>query len=475
MNTRSLKFRLVTWYAGWLAVLFVVFGIFVYQSLSYYLKDSLREALARRARQVADLAQRTTLDWETTGTEIQTHFAPEANSRLTRVTINDEIVYVSGPPADASFDPRTVPAAGVVPAGESFVRRALPDGRVLYVVVLARLAGGRNFVVEEGFSEGPIRTTLEAWLTVLILGLLILIIIAALGGFWLAQRALQPVDRIIDSAQRISSLNLSERLPVHHTGDELERLSVALNSMIARLDDAFQQTRRFLADASHELRTPLTMMQAELEAIHERTDLKPNIRELAASGLDEVQRLKTIVEGLLALSRLDAGEALEQRTPVDLAELAATTADQMCLLAEDKGITVTCHSGTRVMVEGDRSRLKQVMVNLLDNAIKYTPSGGNVTVKVFTRENKAVTEVRDNGIGIPSEAVPRVFERFFRVDKARSRELGGAGLGLAIVKSICVAHGGRVEVHSEEGAGSRFTVSLPLSNGSINHHSDPHT
>ncbi len=472
MNARSLKVRLVTWYAGWLAVLFVVFGIFVYQSLSYYLKDSLREALARRARQVADLAQRTTTDWGTTGREIQTHFAPEANSRLTRVTIDGRIVYVSGPPADHSFDPGAVPAAGEVRAGESFVRRALPDGRVLYVVVLSRLAGGRNFVIEEGFSEGPIRTTLEAWLTVLVLGLVVLIVVTGLGGFWLAQRALHPVDRIIYSAQRISSLNLSERLPVHHTGDELERLSVALNSMIARLDDAFQQTRRFLADASHELRTPLTMMQAELEAIHERTDLKPNIRELAASGLDEVQRLKTIVEGLLALSRLDAGEALEQRTSVDLAELAATTADQMCLVAEDKGVSVACHSGAKVMVEGDRSRLKQVMVNLLDNAIKYTPSGGTVTLKVFTQEDKAVTEVQDNGIGIPPEAVPRVFDRFFRVDKARSRELGGAGLGLAIVKSICVAHGGRVEVQSEEGTGSRFTVSLPLANGAISHDSD---
>jgi signal transduction histidine kinase len=216
------------------------------------------------------------------------------------------------------------------------------------------------------------------------------------------------------------------------------------------------------------------MMQAELETIHERADLKPNIRELAASGLDEVQRLKTIVEGLLALSRLDAGEALEQRVAVDLAELAATTADQMCLLAEDKGVSMTCHFGTKVMVEGDRSRLKQVMVNLLDNAIKYTPSGGNVTVKVFSQENKAVTEVADNGIGIPRESMPRVFDRFFRVDKARSRELGGAGLGLAIVISICVAHGGRVEVQSQEGTGSRFTVSLPLSNGPTNHDPDRH-
>jgi signal transduction histidine kinase len=255
-------------------------------------------------------------------------------------------------------------------------------------------------------------------------------------------------------------------LPVPDTRDELERLSTALNQMIRRLDESFQHTRRFLADASHELRTPLTIIKTELEAVIDRQDGKQGARELAGNVLEEIERLRKIVEGLLALSRLDAGEALEKPVPFDLGELAATTADQMSLLAEDKKIAIHYDVAQRVIVEGDRARLKQVTVNLLDNAIKYTPDGGRIHVRVYANGRKALLEVSDTGIGIPSDARPCVFDRFFRVDKARSRDLGGAGLGLSIVRSICVAHGGHVDVQSKEGEGSRFTVELPLANGS---------
>jgi signal transduction histidine kinase len=203
-------------------------------------------------------------------------------------------------------------------------------------------------------------------------------------------------------------------------------------------------------------------MRGELEAIRDDANTPQETRKVAASGLEEVERLRKIVEGLFALSRLDAGEALERFVPFDLAEVAASTAEQMCLLAEDKNISIRCQTDRKAMVKGDRARLKQVTVNLLDNAIKYTPNGGRISVRVTARDHTAVLEVTDNGIGIPAEALPRVFERFFRADKARSRELGGAGLGLSIVKSICAAHGGRVEVHSKEGQGTRVTVELPL-------------
>jgi heavy metal sensor kinase len=467
VNTRSLKFRLVAWYAGWLTVLFIVFGFFVYGSLGHYLKKSLREALARRVRQVADTVQRSSLkDWNSLGHEIQSYFAPEANSRFTRVTRDGVITYVAGPPADGSFDPRIVPPAPSQEHGEeTFGRRILPDGTVLLVVVLSRMANGNHYVIEEGFAEEPINDTLHAWLTALVLGLALLIVISIGGGFVLVQRALEPVDRIISSAERISSRNLSERLSIPNTRDEFERLSTALNNMIRRLDEGFQYTQRFLADASHELRTPLTIMQGELEAVVERTADKPDVREIAGSALEEVDRLKKIVEGLFALTRLDAGEAQAQSLPFDLGELAATTADQMWLLGEDKNISITCHSPQKVIVHGDRARLKQVMVNLLDNAIKYTPPSGKIDVMVMARDRTAVLEVSDNGIGIPKDALSHVFERFFRVDKARSRELGGAGLGLSIVKAICTAHGGSVEVQSKDGEGSRFIVELPLGNG----------
>lgn len=461
MNTRSLRFRLVAWYAGWLTVLFVVFGFFVYQSLEYYLTKSLREALARRVRQVSDLVQRSPLDWNRLGYEIQTHFAPEPNNRLTRVTSDGTILYVSGSPADQSFKPSLVPPAPAAGEGESFDRRLLPDGTALFVVVLSRMRGESRFVIEEGSSEAPIRATLHGWLTALLSGMTLLISAAVLGGFVLARRALAPVDRIIGSAERITSRNLSERLPVSGSGDEIERLSNALNHMIQRLEGSFQHNQRFLADASHELRTPLTVMHAELESMRDRNESTPHVRELAASMLEEVGRLRRIVEGLFALSRLDAGEALEKSDTFDLAELAISTADQLSLLAEDKRIVLSCQSDGAVTVEGDRARLKQVIVNLLDNAIKYTPEGGAVVVRVSGADGRAVLEVADNGIGIPAEALPNLFERFFRVDKARSRNLGGAGLGLSIARSICTAHGAQIGVQSEPGKGSRFTVELP--------------
>jgi len=462
VNVRSLKFRLVVWYAGWLTALFAVFGCFVYGSLEHYLKKSLREALARRTRQVADLVQRSSRDWPVVGQEIQTHFAPEANNRFTRVIVDNTIVYVASFPTDGSFDPREVPLPPPKTTEvETFDRRELPDGTALLIVVLRRELPNGSFIVEEGSSESRILTTLHAWVAVLVLGLSLLILLAVLGGYVLVTRALQPVDRIIKTAERISSHNLNQRLPVPATGDELQRLSLALNNMIRRLDEGFQHTQRFLADASHELRTPLTILQSELEAVLERLESRPELQEFAASALEEVERLRRIVEGLFALSRLDAGEALEQHAPFDLGELAASTTEQMALLAEDKNISVTCHTAPDVIVDGDRARLKQVTVNLLDNAIKYTPPGGAIEVHVLARDGQALLEVRDNGIGMPSAALPQVFDRFFRVDPARSRELGGAGLGLSIVKSICLAHRGCVHVQSTEGSGSRFIVELP--------------
>jgi signal transduction histidine kinase len=242
----------------------------------------------------------------------------------------------------------------------------------------------------------------------------------------------------------------------------LERLSIALNHMIERLDAAFRHSRRFVADASHELRTPLTALRGELESLVQYAQPTPDWRDRLGSALEEVGRLANIVEGLFAISRLDAGEAAAEWVRFDLAQLASAAADQMGLLAEDKKIQVTCAAALGVWVEGDRARLKQVVVNLLDNAIKYTPEHGAIGLTVKTEDSKAVLEVEDNGIGIPPEALPRVFERFFRVDPARSREQGGAGLGLSIVKSICVAHQGRVEATSTPGHGSRFRVELPL-------------
>jgi len=303
----------------------------------------------------------------------------------------------------------------------------------------------------------------------LAIGLPVAVAVAVTGGFVLVRRALKPVDNLSQKAAAITQHNLSERLPVVRTGDELERLSLSLNVMISRLEDAINSSKQFVADASHELRTPLAVLRGELENLAQDIELKSQTRETLGSALEEVDRLAEIVEGLLALSRLDTGETQSQWVKFDLAELVTTTADQMSLLAEDKNITVVCDSATRVMIEGDQARLKQVVVNLLDNAIKYTPNGGRIRLKIAQEEGDAVLDIADDGIGIPAEALPHVFKRFFRVDGSRSRDQGGAGLGLSIVKSICDAHGARVEVSSTPGQGSLFRIRQPLAAEPIAH------
>ncbi|MFZ1905658.1 MAG: HAMP domain-containing sensor histidine kinase, partial [Steroidobacteraceae bacterium] len=335
-------------------------------------------------------------------------------------------------------------------------------GALLIAAVAARGSDGARYLVEVGTSSADIEATLAHVLSMLAVSLPVAVCVAVAGGFVLVRRALKPVASIARKAEDISLHNLSERLPVVHSGDEIERLSVALNRMIRRLEDAVHSSKQFVADASHELRTPLTVMRGELESLAQDAGLGGETRETLGSVLEEVDRLGEIVDGLFALSRLDAGETPAEWVKFDLAELAVTTAGQMSLLAEDKQVSVSCESAGGVTVEGDRARLKQVVVNLLDNAIKYTPSGGRVRLSVRPEAGFAVLEVSDDGIGIPAEALPHVFKRFFRVDSSRSREQGGAGLGLSIVKSICGVHGAEVEVSSSPGQGSTFRIRQPL-------------
>jgi heavy metal sensor kinase len=448
------------WYAGLLSAVFALFSVTMYQVLSHYLEHSLADSLLRRTDQISVSLL---ANVEKTGEhyvvdEIKARYAPENYDRYIRVTRQDgSVLYASG--RAASFDPAGLPPA--LPENSTRISELSDHNRLLVTTTVYRTPTGHVYLMESGAPLQPIEMILERLLFLLCLGVPLLALAAAAGGYFLVGRALAPVVQIASSAEQITLHNLDERLPLSQTGDELEQLSQALNRMIDRLREAFEQNRRFLADASHELRTPLTALQGELEGVVEEARV-PQVRDRIGSALEEVERLAKIVETLFAISRLEAGEAQRTWARFDLARLAASTADQMGLLAEDKGVSVTCNVENSVMVEGDQARIKQVVVNLLDNAIKYTPSGGSIRLNVGAREHKAVMEVIDTGIGIPAAALPHVFERFFRVDEARSKQVDGAGLGLAIVKSICAAHGGRVEVDSVESRGSRFRVELPM-------------
>lgn len=438
----------------------------LYLDLRHFLENDRRQAQARRARQIANTLL---IHVKQTGepyvaSQTKDWYEPEISDRFIRITRADgSLVYISGAPKDGSFAPAEVPPLPPESRVEFYRKIDLSNGKTLIDAALNfKSAGNPTYLVEFGELLDPVEAMLDRLFLQLALGLPLAVGIIMVGGFLLVRRALAPVEEITRAAESITLHNLSERLPVTHTGDELERLSAALNRMIARLDDAFKNSKRFVADASHELRTPLTILRGELETLAETPRLNPELSERVASLLEEAIHLSKIVEQLLTLSRLDAGEAQTSWTALDLADLAKTTADQMSLLAEDKDISLVCEAGQPVPVEGDRVRLKQVIVNLLDNAIKYTPQKGLIKLSVHAVNRDAVLEVEDNGVGISPHALPHVFDRFYRADQTSPADSKSTGLGLSIVKAICIAHSAEVEATSVPGVGSRFRVVLPL-------------
>ncbi len=476
MNTRSLRFRITAWYAALLAGALLVFGVSVYLGLERYLYWNLQRTLASECRTIGTelLPQLPAKQAAWLAADINEDYAPEVNNKFIRVIRErTEVIYLSGTPKDGSFDPSKI----LFPVAEEKgrARKIRLEGRhqLLVEALEFTTASGSHFIVESGVPSQQIQVALHGLLLTFAIYMPFIISLAVGSGYWLMRRSLQPVDEITRRAEGITSTNLSERLPVIRTGDELERLSISLNHMIGRLDDAFQHINRFSADASHELRTPLTILQLELESIAQSHRLNPTLTDQIGSALEETNRMSRIVESLLAISRLDAGEVKMDKIRLDLGGLAASTADQMRLLAEEKAIRLTSNVADDIYVEGDRSRLQQVVVNLVGNAVKYTQEGGQVEVRVRQNGKTAVLEVSDNGAGIPYYALPHVFERFYRADKARSRNSGGAGLGLAIVKAICAAHDAEVSVSSEEGNGSIFRVELPLLEVAESHEARP--
>ncbi len=466
MNHRSLAFRLGAWYTLILSAAFVLVGAGTFFGLQHLLRSNLRNSLSRRSTQVEEILIQAPADATSSAIarEIETRVEPEFNNRFVRVTrVPATVIYRSGAPADRSFDPSAVRTI-VLP---NSTKTAMPTTEIIddqhlmiHVTPVSTVSG--NYIVDLGASIEPIDAALDRLLDLLALLLPVLIVCAAGGGYWLVSWALRPVDRLSRTAEEMSLQNLTLRLPVVPSGDALERLSISFNTMLGRLRDSVQTSRRFLADASHELRTPLTVIKGELEELTRESHLtKGDLRERVGSVLEEVARLEHLVSGLLVLSRLDAGETQSDWIDVELAELTLNTAEQMRLMAEDRGIEIDLSALQKTVIRGDRARLKQIIVNLLDNAIRYTLRGGTVSLHTSADDTGSVLEVSDTGIGIPRSAIPHVFDRFFRVDEGRSREEGGAGLGLSIVKSICSAHGAEIDVQSRLGWGSRFRVRFP--------------
>jgi heavy metal sensor kinase len=346
----------------------------------------------------------------------------------------------------AKADERIVTVPGIMPP-----YRVMSGG--------ARI-GGKPVIVQVALSEGAIMQDLQQLFYILLLGLPIAVVTAGVGGYVLACRALAPVDRMAERARSINAERLNDRLPVDNPDDELGRLATVFNETLTRLESSFEQMRRFTTDASHELRTPLTAIRSVGEVgLRGRRD-EAAYREIIGSMLEEVDRLALLVDRLLTLSRADTGQAQLSVDMVDIPELAEEIAEQLGVLAEEKNQAIKVQAQAVPRWIGDRVMLRQALLNLVDNAIKYSPVGGSIEIVVTQSTEGTLIDVTDTGPGIPADLRSRVFDRFYRVDKARSRANGGTGLGLAIAKWAVEVNGGRLSLEPATDVGSRFRITL---------------
>lgn len=345
---------------------------------------------------------------------------------------------------------RTLNASGHLYRGYS--RAFTAEGRNYVLVALQSMRGEQAFMAALG----------QTYALVIPLA----VVLAALGGYFLARRSLSPVASMSDQAEHIGATNLQDRLAVKNTTDELGRLAGSFNALLDRLEESFQLQRRFVADASHELRTPVAILTGEAEVALSKSDRTPEeYRESLEILHKESLRLKKIVEDLFTLTRADIGQLPLSKSDFYLDELVADCARTCRTLAQAKQITLQCNAATELPVHADEAFLRRMFLNLLDNAIKYTPAGGSVVISCEREEVCHVVVVSDTGPGIPTEVQDRVFERFFRAEKARTSgdtANGGAGLGLAICRWIAHAHDGSLELTSSSSAGSTFTFSIPV-------------
>lgn len=343
--------------------------------------------------------------------------------------------------------------------------RAIKDstGKTENQTVRVALAKSRSALLLVAYPYNELQSSMDDFLKTLMWLIPVVLLVSTIGGWFFARASLQPVDVITRSAQDITASNLSRRLPVRKSNDEIRRLTETLNDMISRLESSFDQIRQFTADASHELRTPLTILTGELELALRSARTLEEYQQVISSALQETLRMSHVVEDLLLLSRADLGKVSLKSEIVNLNEMLADLADATSILGGAKDLAIAYRHENRIfLVEGDAPRLYQMLLNLIDNAVKYTPHGGSVTLTLYADGDMAEIRVRDTGIGISKEHQKKIFDRFYRVDKARTRVQGGVGLGLSIVDWTIQAHNGTIVVESEPGVGSTFIVRLPM-------------
>jgi len=467
---RSFTFRITVWY---LLVLVGVMGLLctgVYLHVSHSLYQNMDNSLAARASQLGDI--QSTVDeirrgefTEEIGEVVLICFYE--NRKLVILSPRDVNLLVDDADVARAINGESLHVTTSTAEGEGVRALATPVNYSETVLVPRRpgepphVLAGEPMALVVGHATGDIEDALSGLLRTFLLAIPPLLLVATAGGVFLARRAMQPVGQIARTAKDIGEHDLSRRISVR-TADELGELAQTLNDMIARLEKAFARQRQFTADASHELRAPLSIIQAEstlaLQKEREREEYQRALETVAA----ETGRATYVVEQLLGLARMDVLDTPERRECVVVSGLVRELAEEVRALCREKGLELRLEQLEDGVVVGDARRLREALLNLMDNAVRYTPRGGIVTVSVRNSGQYLHVGITDTGIGIPTEDLPHVFDRFYRVDRARARETGGSGLGLSIAARILELHGGRIEVESQPNRGSTFRAWLPV-------------
>ena len=466
----SIKFRFTIWYLIVLMLLIGALSVGVYFYLSHSLHQNLDRSLGLRATQL-----------QTIQGVMSSIAVGEFEEELGEVVLlyfknGEELTSISARNVNVTLDSALVQQALDGEASYTTIKTAENRELRFYIVPFrqegpASLPGmqgmppGGPSIESAAIAVGRSTTDIDESLAGLIRTLAIAgpltLVLAGAGGIFLAQRALKPVDQITRTAHEIEESDLSRRIPVQ-SKDELGRLAATLNQMIERLEKAFKRQQRFTSDASHELRTPLAVIQAESTLALNKERTANEYKQSLEIVSNESMLMAKVVDQLLTLARVDSGKEQLSFEEIDLSELLAGVAAHAEILCRDKGLEFHSDRMETILVSGDRAKLRELFLNLLDNAIRYSPDGGKISLTLRREEEMAVVSIVDTGIGISEEDIPHIFERFYRVDKARSRVENGAGLGLAICKYIAEIHGGRIEVISRLGEGSTFSVWLPI-------------
>lgn len=457
MNRHTIQFRLTAWYAVILAVTFAAVGIGVWLAMRDSINETVDKDLRSRVQAMRNFFKPKVSAEEVSPDELieDAALAP-VGTRFRIADASGKWLYQSpGTEAWGDLpDPSRLPKRGrfeTVAQNEKPVR-----------ILSAKIPIG---IVQIGIPLDEFEEMLSGFTWTALLASPLLLILASAGGYWMSRRALAPVERIAHTAADIEAHNLSKRLPIRGTADELDQLSATLNAMFARLEDSFQRMTQFTADASHELRTPVAIIRTTAEVIRRKSRSEKEYTEALDRILAESERTTELVEDLMLLARADANAEDLAPGPVELAALTQAACTEARVLAEATGIRLANDRLSPCIVVGDDRALRRLLLILLDNAIKYSKPGGEVQVCLDLCQRgggrTAVLEVRDQGIGITSEDLPHVFERFYRASKDRSRNVDGLGLGLSIAESIVRRHGGEIGIESNVGVGSTARVFLP--------------